>query len=130
MMRPSPLPTARPLARVARMLPTCLLIAAACGGSADVGPTNPPGTGNPDPTRVTIQGIAFNPSTVQVSPGATVSFTNNDGFDHNVTFTSTAVSSIPNFSTGTKSVEMPAATGSYPYHCTIHPNMTGTVTVQ
>ena len=129
-MRTSPLPTARTLSRAARLLPACLLLAVACGGGGGDTPTTPGGSQNPGPTRITIQGSAFNPSTVQVTPGATVSFTNNDGFDHNVTFTSAAITSVPNFSSGSKSVVMPAAAGSYPFHCTIHPNMTGTVTVQ
>jgi plastocyanin len=127
-MHLSPLPTSRLLSRAARLLPACLIALAACGGGGDT-PTTP-GTGGPSVTRVTIQNVAFTPSSVQVSPGATVSFTNNDGFAHNVTFTSAAVTSVPDFTSGSKSVVMPSATGSYPFHCTIHPSMTGTVTVQ
>jgi plastocyanin len=117
-----------------RLVPTLfLLAAAACGGGGDsaTNPGNPGNSGNPVvTTSVNIQGTAFNPNEIQVSPGATVSFTNNDGFAHNVTFSSSAITSITDFSTGTKSTAMPTVAGTYAFHCTIHPSMTGTVKVQ
>lgn len=104
-----------------------LLFAAACGSSygGSTGPGGPVQT-----TSVEMRGTAFNPSLIQVSPGATVTFTNNDGFNHNVTFSSAAITSIGNFSTGSRTAVMPTAPGTYDYRCTIHAGMTGSVTVQ
>jgi plastocyanin len=81
-------------------------------------------------TAVNMSGSAFNPPAIQVAPGATVTYTNQDGIDHNVTFSSTAVTSTGNFSSGSKTVVMPGTPGTYAYHCTIHAGMAGTVVVQ
>jgi plastocyanin len=81
-------------------------------------------------TNVDLKNIAFSPHAIQVAPGATVQFTNDDGIAHNITFSSNLVAGATDFSTGTRSVVMPATPGTYAYHCTIHPNMTGSVLVQ
>ena len=57
-------------------------------------------------------------------------FTNSDGIAHNVTFASTDVASVPNWTSGARTVSMPATTGTYSYTCTIHAGMNGTVKVQ
>ena len=108
---------------------------AACGGGAgtDSGITTPPVTGPGGPvatTAVSMRGFAFDPSAIVVSPGATVTFTNLDGTDHNVTFDNATIGGSGNFATGTTSMTMPAATGTYAYRCTLHAGMSGTVTVQ
>ena len=111
------------------LTPVLALFACGGGGGSDNQITNPP----PPPvvtTSVTLQNLAFSPKAIKVSPSATVSFTNSDGIVHNVTFSSTAVTSVANFSTGTKTVAMPATAGTYAYHCTIHAGMTGSVLVQ
>ena len=77
-----------------------------------------------------MTGSAFSPPDIQVAPGATVTFTNQDNFNHNVTFTAAGITSIPNYSSGAKTAVMPAAAGTYAYRCTIHPGMQGTVKVQ
>lgn len=106
-----------------------------CGSSGGGTPTNPGGGGNNPPgnpvvtTSVNLTGNAFSPPAIQVSPGATVTYTNLDGIDHNVTFSSTAITSTGNFSTGAKAVVMPTAAGTYAYHCTIHSGMNGSVVV-
>jgi len=81
-------------------------------------------------TSVTMSGKQFQPAAILVSKGATVTWTNQDGFPHNVTFTNASITSIANFSTGSKTTVMPAAAGTYSYTCTIHPGMNGSVTVQ
>ncbi|MEP6733712.1 MAG: plastocyanin/azurin family copper-binding protein [bacterium] len=107
-----------------------LLFAAACGSSGDSNSVTNPGDTPTATTSVAITGFAFNPAPIQVAPGAVVTWTNNDNVNHNVTFSSEAIGASPNFSTGTKSLTMPTAAGTYAYHCTIHTSMTGTVKVQ
>lgn len=113
----------------------------ACGGSSGTTtPTNPGGTGgtggtggagNPVvTTAVEMKNTAFSPAAIKVAPSATVTFTNSDSFNHNATFDGGAITGTGNFSSGSKTVTMPATPGTYAYHCTIHPAMTGTVQVQ
>jgi plastocyanin len=110
--------------------------AAACGGSDSVtggisGGINNGGTGGPiTTTSVTMSGLQFKPAAIAVSKGATVTWTNQDNTLHNVTFNDTSVGSIGDFSSGSKSLVMPQTTGTLEYHCTIHPGMNGTVTIQ
>ena len=79
---------------------------------------------------VSLRNLAFSPASIQVTPGATVQFTNNDGIEHNITFSNSSVSDPIDFSTGSRSVVMPTTTGTYAYHCTIHAGMAGTIAVQ
>ena len=102
------------------------LAVAGCGGAYSTTPNGPPVV----TTSVELRNTAFNPAVIQVSPGATVTFTNNDGINHNVTFSSASITSIGDFSTGSKTAVMPTVTGTYAYRCTIHPGMTGSVQVQ
>lgn len=108
----------------------------ACGGSSDStgpGTTGGGGGGGSGPvvtTSVEMKSTAFTPAAIKVASGATVTWTNSDGFNHNVTFDNAAVAPSGNFATGTKSLVMPAAAGTYTYKCTIHPGMSGSVLVQ
>lgn len=89
------------------------------GGSA----TETPSTG---PT-VTETGLSFEPATLEVSVGDTVTFTNEDSAPHNV---SIAGEELGSQSQG-ESVTWKADTaGNFPYTCTIHPSMTGTIVVK
>lgn len=114
----------------------CVLALAACGGGGSGSATggggivDPPATGPVLTTAVTLSGSAFTPRAIRVSPGATLTFTNNDGFDHNVEFLSGSVTPIGNFSSGSRTAIAPSAVGTYDYHCTIHAGMNGSVNVQ
>lgn len=78
---------------------------------------------------VSIANFAFSPASVTVKVGQTVTWTNNDSVAHTVT------SDDGSFDSGQLS---PGATfkhtfdkaGQYSYHCSVHPDMTGSVTVQ
>ena len=79
---------------------------------------------------VTIRGFAFLPAGATIAPGESITWSNADGTTH------TATSNTPGaFDTGpiamgaTKMVTL-ANAGTYAYHCSIHPSMTGTITVQ
>ncbi len=114
------------------LLIALLVASSACGGSGTTdSATNPGTTVTPTvTTSVAMTGFAFTPADIQVSPGAVVTWTNNDAVNHNVTFTSTVVGAVANFSAGARTITMPTTTGTYAYHCTIHGAMTGTVKVQ
>lgn len=77
---------------------------------------------------VSIASFAFAPKSVTVKAGQTVTFTNNDSVAH--TTTSTMWDSKEIQSGGTYTLTAPAQPGTYDYHCTIHPFMTGTLVVQ
>ena len=80
--------------------------------------------------EVSIQGFAFTPSDITVKKGTTVTWTNNDSTVHTVQETdSNAGPNSSNLSTGNKYQFTFDKTGTYHYHCSIHPDMTGTVTV-
>lgn len=78
--------------------------------------------------NVTIQNLAFAPATITVNKGDTVVWTNKDSVAHTVTGTAGGPASPSIAAQGTYSFTFPA-TGTFAYHCTIHPMMTGTVVV-
>lgn len=83
-------------------------------------------------TSVNVVDFDFDPPDIQVTGGATVTWTWTGAIGHNVTFASGTVSApSATQAAGTFQVTMPTATGTYDYQCTIHPTlMNGTVTVQ
>jgi plastocyanin len=83
----------------------------------------------PGPNEVFIQGSSFSPSSITVTAGTTITWTNKDNTMHTVT-SNTAVFSSNNLSkSGTFSFTFTTA-GTFPYHCLFHSGMTGTVIVQ
>jgi plastocyanin len=83
-----------------------------------------------EPTeQVVIRDFAFVPPQLSVPAGSTVAWTNEDGTTHTVRDTKGAVIASSNLNQGdtyTATFEDP---GTYDYICTIHTNMSGTVTV-
>lgn len=77
---------------------------------------------------VIIQGNAFNPDTLTVKVGTTVTWTNNDSYDHTVT-SDTGVFDSGHVSSGQSYTYTFAKTGTFPYHCSIHTFMTAKVVV-
>ncbi len=80
---------------------------------------------------VSIVDNAFTPKTITVPVGTTVRWTNNGNLPHTVTSTSNPKA----FDSGTlnpgDSFEFTFKTaGQFPYRCSIHPSMTGTVIVE
>lgn len=95
------------------------------GGGGGGGGTTPTVT-----TSVSVGNNFFSPADIQVSPGATVTWTwNSSGTQHNVTFPSTAIGDSPNQPSGTFSTAMPTTPGTYNYSCTLHSGMDGSVLV-
>lgn len=119
----------RRFALLALMLSALFLLVLAASCSSDKG--NPYGGGNdngsPGPSEVWMQGSAFTPNNRTVSAGTTVTWTNKDGVAHTVTGTGWGSGNLGQNGTFAHTFD---TAGSFPYHCTIHPSMTGTITVQ
>ena len=77
---------------------------------------------------VTIQNMAFNPSTLNVKVGTTVTWINKDSVTHDVV-SDTGVFNSGNLTNGMSYNYTFNQNGSFPYHCAIHPSMTGTIVV-
>jgi len=83
-------------------------------------------------TIVVIRDFTFSPATVRVKAGTKVTWVNCDpanGESHTSTADGGAWNSALLAPGATFIREFPAA-GSFPYHCTPHPGMRGTVTVE
>lgn len=141
----SPTPKRRALILVAALsvLLVVGVLAASCGGgttATTAGSVTTAGSGTTvgAPTTsgggsggaaVTIKGSAFDPATVTIKVGETVTWTNQDSPTHTVVGDNNEFKS-GNLATGaTFSFKFDTA-GTYAYHCSIHPSMTGTVIVQ
>jgi plastocyanin len=114
-----------------------LVLAAACGGGSAATPAgggdHPPasaaaGCTGSGGTPVAIAGSAYNPASVTVAKGGTVTWTNTDGTTHTVTFD--AGPDCGRMSQGATVSRTFADAGTFTYHCTIHSFMKGTVVVQ
>jgi plastocyanin len=80
---------------------------------------------------VSIKNFAFSPANITVKVGDTVTWTNNDTVAHTVTADSGS-SDAPdsgNIAPGTTYSFKFTKAATYIYHCAIHPNMQGSVTV-
>ncbi|MFD5309851.1 cupredoxin domain-containing protein [Streptomyces ardesiacus] len=82
-------------------------------------------------TQVTIKDFTFQPASLTVSPGAKVTVVNKDSTTHTLT-----ASMGGSFDTGdiapgrSATFTAPSTAGDFPYTCTIHPFMKGTLTVE
>ena len=79
--------------------------------------------------EIKIDNFSFGPVLLTVAPGTKVTWTNRDDIPHTIvaddkTFKSRALDTDETFS---YTFDAP---GTYPYFCSIHPHMTGTVVVK
>lgn len=80
--------------------------------------------------NVTIHNFAFSPAAITVKVGTVVTWTNQDSIAHTVTETDgLSGPASGNVNPGSSFSFTFRAPGTYHYHCSIHPEMTGTVTV-
>ena len=85
-------------------------------------------TGTQGANDVFIQNMAFSPTSLTVTSGTTVTWTNKDGMIHTVTSDSTLFDSKNIQVNGVFSYTF-TKTGTFSYHCSIHPSMKALVTV-
>jgi plastocyanin len=82
-------------------------------------------------TTVSVVDFAFSPKTIKIAQGDTVQWHNTGTRTH----TATQDAPLSAFSTGniapgaTSAGKVLSAAGIYPYHCTIHPSMVGSIKV-
>lgn len=132
-----------------RLVSICLAMAAACGGGGGGGGSTGPTSSNPGGTNpggtvtntVNVADQSFNPVTVTVPAGTTVTWTwpntCSDGYGgyytcptHSVVFDDGSNIQSPTQSTGTFTRTFSTA-GTFKYHCAIHGSaMSGQVVVQ
>jgi plastocyanin len=110
-----------------------LTLAIACGGSDSTpAPSPTPAPGGPAVTiprgAETLGNQAYSPDAITVTAGATVTWTNTDAIAHTSTSDANGWNSGNIAPGGQFSVAFPTA-GTFPYHCTIHPGMVGSVVV-
>lgn len=84
--------------------------------------------GGPTTFNVSISGSTFLPGTTTARVGDIIRWTNNDGIPHTVTADGGAFGSAT-LNPGAIFSYTATAAGTFSYHCSIHPSMTGTVTV-
>jgi plastocyanin len=110
------------------------LVFAACsssGGSAPpasvTGTACAPATGS-GTVAVSVKDFAFDPTAISAKVGDTVTFTNAGAAPHNATLDAGGCAT-PDIQAGSTGSLKFSAAGTYPFHCTIHPQMKGTITV-
>jgi plastocyanin len=121
-----------------------LMFAIGCGGSYSAPPTSPSPSPSPPPApapggagssvaipagAAALGQDAYTPSHLTVAVGTTVSWVNTDSVPHTTTsdgagWNSGTLAAGERFSFAFENA------GTFPYHCTIHPGMVGTVVVR
>ena len=97
-------------------------------------PTTTP-IGLPGDPTITIQNLVFNPPNMPVPKGTTVTWVNQDSTNHQIvndatgTIAKGALFTSGSLPTGASYSFKFYNSGTYPYHCSIHPSMKGIVTV-
>ena len=122
-----------PIRHWIKMLVVSLLLTsvlAACGGS---GTKTNAGAGSGTSTdTIVIKNFSFMPTTDTVKPGVTVTVKNEDSTAHTLTAAGSAKGTFDTANIGggqTKTFTAPSKPGTYPYLCTIHNYMNGTLKV-
>jgi plastocyanin len=124
----------RPLAFPAIALAALLALGACSSGSsaapgaASAAAPSTAGSAGAAAAAVAIKDFAFSPGTIQAKVGQSITWTNQDSTAHTVTLDDKSVDSGNIGANATYSHAFTQA-GSFSYHCAIHPQMKGTVTV-
>ncbi len=123
-------------------VPACWADAFAGGGAtpAPSGPAGPSPSGSPAATtlKIVAQNIAYDVSALEATAGQpfAIEFANQDaGIPHNVAIKDSSGTDVfkGDIFNGveTRTYQVPALpAGTYTFYCTVHPNMTGTLTIK
>ena len=116
-----------------------VLVLTACGSTSSASATSSAQatgssasqkTGSTD--TIVIKNFMFSPNSLTVAPGAVVTVRNEDSVTHTLTDKSdqSAFNTGPVGPNRTMTFKAPVKAGSYPFFCTIHQFMTGTLVVR
>ena len=121
--------------RILASLAAITLVIAACSSSGGASAPAPSvsgsacapaiGTGT---VAVSMKDFAFDPTAITAKVGDTITFSNTGAAPHNATLDAGGCAT-PDIQPGSSGGLHFSAAGSYPFHCTIHPDMKGTITV-
>lgn len=109
-----------------------LVALAGCTGAATSGGTTTPSTGGTSSggtsggVTVVESNYAFDPSAVSAKVGDVVTFKNEDSVPHHVMIGTT---DLGEQAPGSSVTWTATAAGTFPFACSIHPSMTGEITV-
>ena len=109
-----------------------LLALAACGGGTGPYGSNSQSAPPPAKTVAATAGLAFTPNPLTVNSGETVTFAFG-AVAHNVTFDTpggATPADIPGNNSNVSIQRTFTTSGTYRFHCTIHPGMAGSVVVR
>jgi len=127
----APSPVASPSAQASAAAPAASTAAASGSGSNRYGSTGgasaAPAASATSGNAVTIVDFGFNPGTITVKAGTTVTWTNT-GVTHTVT-SNAGLFDSGHLGSGDTFTFTFSKAGTYAYHCTIHSSMKGEVTV-
>jgi|SRR6478735_466902 plastocyanin len=99
------------------------------GSSPVASPVASPGATPAAAAMVTIANFSFTPAILQVSVGSEVTWVNTDSVAHTVTSDDKTTFSSPPLQQNDHFSFRFTATGTFAYHCSIHPSMTAQVIV-
>ena len=105
--------------------------ATSCGGDTSNSSETTASSGGPGASgaQVVMKDLAFDPETVTIKAGESVTWTNEDSASHTVVGDNGEFESDSLATGDTFSFTFDKA-GTYAYHCSIHPSMKATVTVE
>ncbi|MGH3848715.1 MAG: cupredoxin domain-containing protein, partial [Pseudonocardiaceae bacterium] len=117
----------RPIAMLVLVLTAVLGLTVGCGGTAGSGGGGGPAAA-PAANTVVIKNFAFAPAALTVAPGTKITVLNQDHTPHTLTAKDKSFDT-GNIAGGQRGeITAPSKPGKYPYVCTIHQYMTGTLT--
>ncbi|MGW4477953.1 cupredoxin domain-containing protein [Rhodococcus triatomae] len=91
--------------------------------------TRPPVASGDEATAITIRNFSFGLPD-RVSRGETLTVVNEDAVEHSVTADGDDLFDVDVEAGATATVTVPDEPGTYSFHCTYHPEMTGVLTVE
>lgn len=85
-------------------------------------------TTDPGDVTASIKDFAFDPAVLTAKVDQAIAFSNTGAAAHTVTLDD-GTCTTPNINAGSADGVVFSVAGSYPFHCAIHPQMKGTITV-
>jgi amicyanin len=99
-----------------------LLLALSCAAQTTT-PTTPPKSDQPQIHNVEIKNFGFSPPELRIKKGDTVVWVNRDSAGHTVTSDSSNELGSPQISQNQEYRHTFTQSGTFNYHCTLHPSM-------